>query len=332
MIFLGVLTVSLLFSPLSLSLNEYTASFSYTLRLFGYFLFGWVLYSGGLKEIKKDMEYILIYSGAGLSLLGILQLLFFPNLGFLETNGWDPHYFRTVSTFLDPNFAGGYFVLTLALLSKRIIKFEKKLFFLFLIVYLAAVTTFSRSTALTLAVTFFTLSYVQKSIKLFLVTVILLIGFFGAFGFYLKLVAAPRNIDREKSASFRINTWQQGFEIFRNAPVLGVGFNSYRYALRGYGLIPEDLLGQRGVSTNDSSMLFVLATTGVIGFISYLTVLISLLVYSYHNSGRNYLSAVLFSVLLGLLIHSQFANSLFYSSILFWVICLLIISGKNHNV
>ncbi|MBI3103785.1 O-antigen ligase family protein [Candidatus Daviesbacteria bacterium] len=327
--FMFILTaiISLILTPLHLSAAEYSTSFFYIIRLVFYFLLYWLIYSEVFGSLRKDINNILLYSGLGLALLGLLQFIFLPDLGFLSENGWDPHYFRTVSTFFDPNFAGAYFVLTLLLImSLRARKAwpaspacgvasprgEQSV--VFFIAYLALLTTFSRSSYLMFLVGGLALSFFKKSKKLVAVSVLLFIVLLTGFQIYTRLVAKPRGIDREQSANFRINTWQQGFAIFQKSPILGVGYNSYRYAIKEYNLADKQFIESHGSSSNDSSLLSVLATTGVVGFIVYILFLASLFKYSMKNN------FILTSAILGLLVHSVFANSLFYPFILIWIL------------
>ncbi len=316
LIFTFVGTISLSLTPLHLQSSEYIISFFYTVRFMSFVLFGWLIYSGAFASFKNQTNNLLIYSGVGLSILGLLQFLFLPNLSFLTAQGWDPHYFRTVSTFLDPNFAGAYFVLTLLLIHCLDIppftKRAKWLFFAF--VYLALLTTFSRSSYLMFLVGGVLLSYFKKSKNLFTAVILLFSVLMAGFYLYTQLVARPRNINREQSASFRLNTWQQGFTLFQNSPVLGVGFNAYRFALKEFKLGDEEFLKSHGASSNDSSLLFVASTTGIIGLISYLFFLGILIKAGWKQN------FILTSALFGLIVHSFFANSLFYPPILGWII------------
>ena len=322
LIFVSAATLSLILSPLNLNLTQYLQSFAYTLRLLTYILLGWVIYSGALTEIRKNTAKILTFSGLGLAALGLFQLILLPNLGFLRNQGWDPHFFRTASTLLDPNFTGAYLALTMLVFATKAGKiFPKKLLILsFTITYLAFVTTFSRSSALLLIVAFSSLAFLKRSVKLFLLGLFLFFGFFLIFNTYQKSIALPRNIDREHSAEARFDTWQQGFEVFQKSPVLGVGFNAYRYALDQYNLSLPEFLQSRGSSTNDSSLLYVLATTGIIGFIAYL-VFLGLLV-RHTLSSKEEWGIILIASLAGLLPNSFFINSLFYPWIFLWIVLL----------
>lgn len=331
MIFVLIAILSLVFSPLNLTHSEILISFSYTIRLSAFILFSLLIYSKVFFKKEHNISFILISSSTILATLGILQILFIPDLSFLQSLGWDPHYFRAASTFLDPNFLGAFLVLALILLSQKSQRINKWTSIKFIILYIAIFATFSRSSYLMFFVSFVILSLLQKSLKLllltFLLTSVLLIGFYG----YTQAVSKPRNINREVSASSRLSTWQQGIKIFKQSPIIGVGFNSYRYALRQYNLAEDDFNNTRGASANDSSLLFVLTTTGLAGFITYLTFLYLVIKrgLSVFFSG-NYFGAVVVAGIGGLLIHSIFNNTLFYPPILAWMaLCLSQLNPKR---
>lgn len=307
-LFIGICILSLILTPLHLSIKDYLTSFSYTLRFSMYLLIYYLIQAGAFNSFKKNISKVLFISGVTLSILGLLQFLIFPNLIFLQAFGWDPHYFRTVSTFLDPNFAGAFFVLTLLLLTPH------RAFVLFIIVYLALLTSFSRSSYLMFLVSGIAFSLLEKSKKKFTAVIILFIILMAGFQLYTQLIAKPKGIDREQSASYRMNTWQNGLAIFQKAPFLGIGFNAYKYAIAEYHLADEQFLNSRGSSTNDSSFLYVLSTTGIIGFLIYILFLFSLLKKGFKNNH------LLTAGLIGLILHSFFANSLFYPFILIWIL------------
>ncbi len=322
LLFCSIALLSLLFTPLNLSLNEYFISGSYIIRIFIYSLFVWIIFSGGLKIIKENLINIFFYSTLTLAILGLLQLIFIPNLMFLNKYSWDPHYFRTVSTFLDPNFLGAFLVIGLLLLiTKQVSVSPLQQKILFIIIYLAFVTTFSRGAALTLITSLLTLSLLLKSLKLFSLTIILTAGFAIAFFAYTTFVSSPRNIDRTQSASYRIDSWQQGITMFQAYPIHGVGFNSYKYALDQLALVHEGYTNSRGATTNDSSLVYVLATTGSIGMIFYFNFFWQLLSTSLISFKQgSVLAAVFFSSIVGLTFQSFFSNTLFYPFLLMWIL------------
>lgn len=315
--FLGLCLLSLLFSPLSLTLPQYLISSLYIARFFLYIMLAWILYSAAFPGISLHRFGILLFSGMTLAFLGLLQFIFFPDLRFLNQAGWDPHYLRVVSTFLDPNFAGAFFVLSLVLLYQKFFIAKKWKIILFSFLYATLLLTFSRGAYLAFASSFITLSFLNKSVRLFILTIILFSGLLLGFTVYQKTVAQPRNIDRSESAGFRVNTWLQGLTLFQQHLVLGVGFNSYRFALEKYGLANEQFLQKRGSTYNDSSLLHVAATTGILGLISYLFFLATL-------AKENWKEKIIPASLIGLLTQSFFANTLFYPFIFIWIILIAV--------
>lgn len=314
-IFIFIALLSLALSPLNLDAVQNLASLAYLIRFADFILLGWLIYSGVFPEIKKNISTILILSGVGLAILGLLQLIFLSDLRFLASSGWDPHYFRVVSTFLDPNFVGAFFVLTLLVLFQNRAIAQKWYKLLFVLSYTSLLATFSRGAYLMFIASFAILTILNKSVKLAIFTIILSLGLFLGFTIYSQVVAAPRNIDRVQSAEYRLDSWQQGVKMFLDHPILGVGYNSYRYALRQYNLADEQFLASRGASSNDSSFLFVAATTGVLGLTSYLLFLGSILWSGFKS--KNY---ILVAGLTGLIAQSFFANTLFYPFLLLWII------------
>ena len=119
-VFILIAILSLVLTPLNLSFSEYLTSFFYTVRFTMYVFLGWIIFSGAFPGLRNDIPLMLLFSGLGLAVLGLLQFIFLPDMQFLAKSGWDPHYYRIVSTFLDPNFAGAYFALTLLLLTSHL--------------------------------------------------------------------------------------------------------------------------------------------------------------------------------------------------------------------
>lgn len=328
-IFISIAILSLILTPLRLRPEETLISFFYTVRFTMYILLCWLIFSDAFPALRNNIPRMLIFSGLGLAALGLLQFIFLPDLRFLTAGGWDPHYFRTVSTFLDPNFAGAFFVLTLLLLvfgsylRGRNSLTPRVFYVLFAIVYLALLTTFSRSSYGMFLVSFTILAVLRKSWRLQTITILLTLSLMLGFFIYTKAVSQPRNINRTQSAGFRLNTWQQGFILFQKSPILGIGYNGYRYGLKKYGLGDAEFLKSHGSSGNDSSLLFVASTTGVVGLIVYICFLCSLVCFN-HLQYRN----ILLPAISGLIVHSFFANSLFYPPILAWILLISITSKK----
>lgn len=315
LIFIATGALSLTLTPVKLTPIELLTSGSYLIRFALYILLGYFVYCGGFFKSQREINQSLIISGVALSVIGLLQFIFLPDLRFLQQYGWDPHYFRAASTFLDPNFLGSFLVLSLLLWYQKN-TFPKKYFIWgFTLIYLALLVTFSRGSYLGFLTDFSVLAFLLKSFRKFILFSALFAGLLGGFYIYQKMVAEPRGIDRKQSAEFRLGTWQQGWDLFLQRPILGVGFNTYRYALKQYHLADAAFLSSHGSSTNDSSALYILSTTGVVGFISYLFFLFTLF-------KTGWTQKVLPAGIAGLLAQSFFANTLFFPPLLIWIIMI----------
>lgn len=253
---------------------------------------------------------LLILVGFVLAILGFFQLIFFYDLTFLQSQGYDPHTGRLVSTFLDPNFLGGFLVLTLNLsLVEYFVRKDKKFIFIIMILFLAIILTFSRSSYLALFISIL-LFGVFKSKRLAI----------AAFaGFILLTPAIPRIFERilgavtfDITASARLASWGEGLQIFTTSPLIGVGFNNLRFAKATLGFfeISEGFGGHAGAGV-DSSFLLVLSTTGILGILAFLLFYFFLLGKFFLARSNQYALATFISMV-ALFVHSQFVNSFFF--------------------
>ncbi|QQG43791.1 MAG: O-antigen ligase family protein [Candidatus Daviesbacteria bacterium] len=327
--FIIAAVVSLILSPIHLTANEKLIAASYIVRLGAFFSLLWFP-SKLLSPLQKDSTKILLFSGVIIAVLGIAQLTFFPDLQFLAAANFDPHYLRTVSTFLDPNFTGAFLSLTAIILWPKL--FTKDTFksnvWIFILIYITLLTTFSRGGYLSLVSGLLIISLINKSFKQVLLTIVLGAILLFSFQQYTLQVAAPRKIDRAQSAAARLDTWQQGWNLFQRYPILGVGFNAYRYALKQLNLADEQFLSKKGASTNDSSLLYVAATTGIIGlgfYLSFLGGILKLGWYKISHLG----GMILIGGLIALLSQGFFANTLFYPFLLIWIILIIYSVGTE---
>ncbi len=281
------------------------------------YLFRWGAYAGLYLVVKDTVELkqvldLLMYAGILASLLGLGQYFLFPDIRPLTQFEWDPHYFRVVGTFLDPGYTGLIYVLTLILLVQK-----RKSFFWFLaifMVYVSLALTYARSAYLAYLVAMAIVSWFRKSAKFF--AAVLLWG-------VITLVLLPRpggegvRLERGSTILARLNNYQQTIKIGWQKPVFGWGFNTYRYVQKNLGLLnQDDYLKTHAGAGADSSLLFVFATTGIVGLISYFFLLNAMF-----KSGEK--SMVLVASLGAVLIHSFFNNSLFYAWVMIWLWLLL---------
>lgn len=305
-----------------LSNREVTASSLYLIRWLVYVGLYFVIVDTKKTLFKKTSPLnLLMISGIFVALFGFVQYFLYPDLKPLEILHWDPHFYRLVSTFLDPGFTGLILALTLIIIIN--VLFEKKknkwLMLSGAITYLALILTHSRSSYLAFIVGVSLIAFLRRNIRLFLITVIVL---------SLSLMILPQpageggKLTRTYSVVDRFESWQNAVEIIKDHPVIGVGFNAYRYAQRDYGFLDEDWQESHGAAGVDSSLLFVLATTGVLGLAGYLWFLISVGALAFWQKKKT-VGIICIASLGAILIHSFFLNSLFYPWIMGWLMILL---------
>ena len=270
----------------------------------GMYLARWLTYSLFFTSIiqlikPSQIKKILLIMGILTAILGLAQYVVFPDIRSLAVAEWDPHYYRVVGTFLDPGFTGLILVFTLILLENISLGW--------VITYLALALTYSRASYLAFLVSMAYLAWKKKGWKFFFRILLL---------FAVTVAILPRapdgegvKLERTNSIQARIDSWTTAWKIYTQHPVIGVGFNVYRYA-QGASLKSHAGAGA------DSSLLFVAATTGLVGLIAYLWYLRRL----YLLSTMNY---ELKATLVAVLFHSLFLNSLFYPAVMVWISLLL---------
>jgi len=303
LVFIGVAVISLLVNLDTFTLPQIGEASLYLVR--------WILYASiYVTLVYKRMDAVLVkrglfISGTTIALGGFLQLWLYPSLRNLWYLGWDPHYYRLFSTLLDPNFTGIFITLTIVVGVT-----EKKLFPKYIlwatlgINMLALYLTYSRSTYLAFAVGVVAWIVTRKQWRVF--------GVLALFGVLL-LFPTPGGdtlkLTRLDSTVSRLENWQASWIRFTQAPLLGHGFNTLRFRpiYSEPPLIPG--VASKAAAGVDSSILFLLITTGLAGTIAYGWLLFSM--------GK--LSPGLQITLPVLLVHSLFVNSLVYPWVLIFV-------------
>lgn len=310
-----------------------------SLNLSGWlYWFRFVIYSGcfylsyhltnsgilGKDEFFKLVKFVCLL----VAVLGIGQLWLFPDLGPLEILGYDPHKNRLFSSFLDPNFTGSFLSFGALISIYELLKakysglkkyiFENKYNLIFaLLIFTSIILTLSRSAYLMLFTGLFLMLSLRKKfllVPLFLLPLILYLTY-------------PPFSDRikggfliDESAVHRFYSWEKGLTIFQHHPFFGAGFNNIRDASEELNLLetfsPD---GGNAGSGVDSSLIFILATTGIIGFLSFASFLGKIV---YENikgllNKKRRSSGLILPILAGLIINSIFINSLFYPPIMF---------------
>jgi O-antigen ligase len=322
-LFIGIAIISLLVNLSWLKTNQAAVALLYLLRWISYAIIYFSV-KETLPKKKKSIANLLVIAGGALLTLGYLQLIVFPSLQPIYNLGWDRHLYRMVSTFLDPNFFGTFLVLYLIYILGHIQLIrsdnkKRKLLFCTIAIFtiIAIFLTYSRSAILSLVTS--TIIYFLLINKKRLIVGTLLIIIVGILCILPFSHIENLNLLRSNSSKARLETWRNASKIFQKNIILGVGFNTYRYAQIKYNLRRDNTsIASHADAGSDNSLLFVLATTGIIGFISYGLIWGKLLENAYNNQNQIYSKIVLASTG-GIFISSLFINSLFYPSIMLWI-------------
>lgn len=336
-LFFSLLSLLALFAgSLKLDRNQALVSGLFLLRWLEYaslYFIGYDLFNADKNFAKLIFKSFLLVCFL-ISLLGFLQFIIIPDFTAQATlGGWDPHQYRLLSTFFDPNFVGGFLVIGLNFVIASLLFKPKKVEITALVIFgvtilTAIVLTFSRSTYLAFFTSIFAFASLRYR-KFFMgVSIILLAAFLLIPAVRVRLSQA---VALDDAAKARIISWQNALQITRDNPLLGVGFNSYRFTQERYNFITDQTGGHSG-SGADSSLLLILATTGLIGLLSYLTIILGLVKIAIRQ--RQKLMGLGFLVsIVALLVHSQFVNSLLYPQIMeaFWILSALMVSEVKKS-
>lgn len=329
-IFTSLALTSTIFATQNFSTSEIVVSLLFLVRFVLYFsifvvVANTITKSDTTKWLNLFLTVCLIFS-----LIGFLGIILFPDLTSLAAYGWDPHQTRIVSTFLDPNFSGGLEIIAFAIATSLFLNSKKTIYLIVsLITFSTLILTFSRSSYLGLLVVIFTIG-ILKSPKILVAFLLALIVSFLAIPQVKSRVIGALTLDETSQA--RIESWQKALQIFSDNAAFGVGFNTYRFAQANYGFFSSDQPegGHSGAGT-DSSILLVAATTGIVGVISYLVFLLNVGKTFAKNLLGNPLSLGATASFLGLLVHSQFVNSLFFPQIMLCLFFLLGLAASHDN-
>lgn len=332
-VFSGIALISLAPTYFNLSFENFLISFSYWFRFVMYIFSGVIVFNMLTQKIitPDELLNLLLFSGVLISVGGFIQLILLPDLSILDPSlGWDPHMNRLASTFYDPNFVGAYLTLCLTLIFNRWFDLKKLKFDRYLAIFLvlvpALVLTFSRSSWLMFGVVVLVYGLLRSRKLLLLAGLIAFLAYFAVPRIQTRISGVT---DPADSASYRLVSWQHTLEIIKDNILLGVGFNTYRYAQIEYGFINSGDIGGNSGAGSDASLLLVFATTGIIGFSAFV---FGMLYPIFNTSFKN---SFILSVVFGLLLESTFINSLFYPQILFIMVMIFAMCSvpefKNYS-
>ena len=276
----------------------------------GFFLFISVQFK--TEKQKLNLLNCLIAVIAVVGIFGWLQYFLLPDFRPLKILGWDDHLFRLIGTFLDPTYTGIILVLGFFMTLGSYSALGKKSIWLILFFLVTVAFTYSRASYLALVGGLIFFAFWKKKYLLpFLII--------GVFSIIIVLLPRPSSegvqLERTQSIYGRFRSYSEGLSIFKNNPVFGVGFNNYCYAKQIY--LKSDDLTSHSCSGSDSSILNILATTGVVGLLIFVKMLSAI----YKRVKNDMYGTVFVICSISLFIHSFFSNSLFYT----WVLSLMAI-------
>ncbi len=317
-VFVGVAFISLLFNSYRFTIAELGVSSLYLLR--------WVLYSSlyviSLQKFITSRQWLTwtYWSGVCVAVLGFVQYVYYKDLRNVLYLGWDPHYYRIFSTFLDPNFLSLFLVLTLFLGMYFLNEKSRWPYMVGQFVTLGALfLTYSRSGYVALLVGSVVYALLIRRVKSLLIAicvfVVILFILPTPYGEGVKLL-------RTTSTFARVGNWQRGYSLIKESPIFGFGFNTLRYVKEARGWGDENsIIPDKAGAGLDDSFQFLWATTGIVGLVSYLWILSKIgkiFLRAQGNHTTRVLGVIGMSGLAATIVHSQFINSLFYPQILLW--------------
>lgn len=338
-----VLFSSIAFFSLVLNVYRYTPL---QVAVAALYLLRWISFASLLfittslpTRSKNTIRTMLAVVGICCVIGGFVQVMFYPNLANLRYLGWDIHLYRMFTTFFDPNYGGAIFVLIAMYLLGMIFDTDWKKQRIKKIVLCIGEST----TLIALFLTYSRSAYIMFFVSLIVLLIlkkktILLVPMIGLFLF--GMIIASRNfyieninIFRVASSEARLQAAGSAIAIIEKNPIIGVGFNAFRYAQVLYRYRdPKGAAVSHADAGTDNSFLFVLATTGVVGLLSYLYLWFCIGKTSMGKLKRqDTLSLVIYASAVGLLIDSFFNNSLFFPSIMLWMWILIGLSSRTTD-
>lgn len=342
--FFAACAFSFLLAAHSFSTNQLITGGLYLLRLISYGLFYFAVWSITREESSRHiLSKCLIVVGIIFAILGWVQYFIFPDIRPFAIWGWDEHYMRLVGTFLDPGFTSIVLVFLIIILFSTFVPADAaryrgaKLFhlpggivstprvLLLCVVFGALLFTYSRAGYISFLAGMVTISILRKNVFVLLgAAVILGVG----------TLLLPQNtsegttLSRTTSSFARFESWGNAIKIWETSPVFGVGFNNYQFAINRLGLNDGDnRVPSHGTTGSDSSLLFVMATTGAVGILLFSHFALKLVTSVWGGKG---ITAEAFAAsFVALSVHSIFLNSLFYPAVMGWMAILFALAIRE---
>ncbi len=280
------LLVSILYALWKHELSSPTTNLFYYLRVLAYPFLAFSYFVHKSDDLKK----ISVVSATIFVGLAVTQYLLLPDLRIYKNLGFDDHYYRLAGTLVDPNFTGAI------LATFAILFLVAKKYFASLVLIVSLALTFSRASYLAFVATMIPFVVNKKFLKLLWIVLLLALAVY----FSPKPFGEGVNLFRTYSIFSRVESIRNGVQLFLEKPITGQGF----------GMLTNSIGDKVSV---DNSYVYLLASSGLLGLASFVSVLFAVLKTTKKDT---------YLLLLPILIHSLFNNSFFYIWImsLFWVL------------
>ncbi|NCP67027.1 O-antigen ligase family protein [bacterium] len=281
MAFTFVALISWVWGAWDLLLKEQVLTFSYIVRFISIVFLGWYMLDQTKSNVDKTLLNLFKIVGV-VVLLGYLQFYVYPDISkFSTVGGFDPHIGRLLGTWMDPNFVGGLIAFMTPLMLGYWYQTDNKkikywLGAIILLSIYALFLTFSRSAYLA-AVGGLFIFFLLRDPKVILVGVLLAsLGLasseraqqrVGELAGTMASVVLRDTDEVDATAKLRVQSWQRSLILFDKYPVIGIGYNTYRFRGAEEGVVDENFFSAGG---SDSTLLTVLVTTGIIGFLAFM--------------------------------------------------------------
>lgn len=304
-----------------LSPRELAFSLAYLARWAAYF----GVYVVVVNSVRRDDLPALVTTlervTLAFALFGIAQSLFLP--GFAQvvypesvvTVDWDAQGRRMVSTFLDPNFAGAFVVFGLVLAAARAAAGSRR--------HLVSLAAFLVALALTVSRSSFLAAVVGIGVVVTVAGVSRRLARFGVVAIAGAALAAPsllglarefNKLTVDASALQRLVAWAQAARLFVDSPIFGIGFNTYGFVLRSYGV---DVGALASSFSLDGGLIYVAVLTGVVGLAAFVAMLVRVGVRARRvwrdasaTADERAVAIATVAATCALVVHSLFVNSL----------------------
>lgn len=278
LLFAGIGGASTLLSipRFGLSSFEVGVSLGYLARWLYYFAIYVVLVNamrdGDAETMWRSLETVILIFAA----FGIIQSLTLPNFAQIVYpssrlgDDWDPQGHRLVSTWLDPVFAGAFIMVGLLVQLSMIASGRRVAAWKTVVLSAALLMTASRGALLATAVGLVVIVGARGLSRRMLraglsVVAIVAVGV----PVMLRFTGLSEKLGVDVSAMQRVVAWLRAYQVFRDHPLIGIGFNAWGFVQERYGYVRYHAFSY----SLDGGLIFIAVMTGVVGLAIYVGML-----------------------------------------------------------